>query len=147
MRNRFVHALIPVCILFIVACPASDQTSGTLAEADTLVEAIDAIVMEALEDGPTAAISVAVALGPEIVVAKGYGYADVENEVAATAHTVYRLGSLTKQFTSVALMRLVEAGQVNLDDEITLFLPEYPTQGRSSGADRASTSAMTISLR
>ncbi len=131
MRNLFVHAFISICILFIAACPAGNPTPGTVTEGDALVETIDAIVMEALEDGPTAAISVAVAQGSEIVAAKGYGYADVENEVPATAHTVYRLGSVTKQFTSVALMRLVEAGEISLDDEITRFLPDYSTQGQT----------------
>jgi len=131
MQNRFRYVFPLACILFLTACPASDQTPNTVAEADELVETIDAIVVSALEEGPTAAISVAVAQGPEIRIAKGYGYADLENEVPATAETVYRLGSVTKQFTSVALMRLVEAGEVDLDDEIIRFLPDFPTQGHT----------------
>ena len=42
---------------------------------------------------------------------KGYGLADIENGVSATAETVYRIGSITKQFTAAAVMQLVEAGK------------------------------------
>ena len=100
MRNPNAQAFIAICIVFISACSAGDQTPGTVTEGNALVETIDEIARKALEDGPTAAISIAVARGPGTVIAKGYGYADVENEVPATAHTVYRLGAVTKQFTS-----------------------------------------------
>jgi CubicO group peptidase (beta-lactamase class C family) len=131
MRAGLGHVLAVVGILSLIACPAGEQTTTTVASPDALVAEIDGMVAEALANGPTAAISIAVARGPEIIVAKGYGLADVENEVAATADTVYRLGSLTKQFTSVAVMRLVEAGLINLDDEITRCLADFPTQGHT----------------
>ena len=44
------------------------------------------------------------------------------------AETVYRLGSITKQFTAMAILQLAEAGKLSVDDELTKFLPEYPTQ-------------------
>ena len=47
----------------------------------------------------------------------------------ATAETVYRIGSITKQFTSAAIMRLMEQGKLSLDDTLQKFLPNFPTQG------------------
>jgi D-alanyl-D-alanine carboxypeptidase len=89
---------------------------------------IDAIVREGL-DKKVASFAVAVMKDGRLVLARGYGYADLENSVPATAETVYRLGSITKQFTSMAIMQLAEQGRLALDDELTEFLPDYPTQG------------------
>jgi CubicO group peptidase (beta-lactamase class C family) len=75
-------------------------------------------------------MSIAVVRGRDTIVMKGYGMADVENEVPATAQTVYRIGSVTKQFTSVALMQLVQQGKLSLDDEITKYVPNAPVHGR-----------------
>jgi CubicO group peptidase (beta-lactamase class C family) len=65
-----------------------------------------------------------------LLLAKGFGYADLENDVPATAETVYRIGSITKQFTAVCILQLREQGKLDLNDELTKFLPDYPTQGR-----------------
>ena len=64
-----------------------------------------------------------------LVLARGYGYADLENSVPANAETVYRLGSITKQFTAMAIMQLAEQGKLSVDDELTKFLPDYPLAG------------------
>ncbi len=63
------------------------------------------------------------------MVAKGYGPADLGQRQAATAQTVYRIGSLTKQFTAAAVLKLAEDGRLSLDDELVEFLPDFPTQG------------------
>jgi CubicO group peptidase (beta-lactamase class C family) len=62
-----------------------------------------------------------------VLFAKGYGFADLENEVTATEHTVYRIGSITKQFTAAVILQLAEQGKLNLDDNIRHFLPSYDT--------------------
>jgi CubicO group peptidase (beta-lactamase class C family) len=61
---------------------------------------------------------------------KGYGMANIEHDIPIQPHMVFRIGSMTKQFTAVSILMLVEQGKVNLDDEITKFLPDYPTQGQ-----------------
>ncbi len=57
------------------------------------------------------------------------GMANLELQVPMTADMVFRIGSITKQFTAAAVMMLVEQGKISLTDEITKFLPDYPTQG------------------
>jgi len=96
-----------------------------------LTEAIDALVREAMEEGPIAGVSVGISRGGRIIHARGYGFADLENDLPARAETVYRIGSITKQFTAAAIMRLVERGDVSLDDEVTRWVPEFPARGRA----------------
>ncbi|HVG43246.1 MAG TPA: serine hydrolase, partial [Longimicrobium sp.] len=60
----------------------------------------------------------------------GWGKADLENDVAATEHSVYRIGSVTKQFTAAAVMQLVEQGKVRLTDSIGAHLPTLPAAWR-----------------
>lgn len=105
-------------------------------EPAALAAKIDPLVLEAMKRDQVVGASVGVMKHGEILLAKGYGYADLENRVPATEHTVYRLGSITKQFTAVAIMMLVEQGRVGLDDEITKYLPDYPTRGHKITIDR-----------
>ena len=56
----------------------------------------------------------------------GYGFANVELDDPVTPDTVFRLASMTKQFTATAIMLLVEKGKVGLDNKITKYLPNSP---------------------
>jgi CubicO group peptidase (beta-lactamase class C family) len=103
---------------------------GRIASRDVVMHAADSIVDAILKRGRVAAVSVAVLRGRDTLVMKGYGMADLENDVPATPATVYRIGSVTKQFTSVAVMQLVEQGKLSLDDDVTKYVPNAPTHGR-----------------
>jgi D-alanyl-D-alanine carboxypeptidase len=94
-----------------------------------LVHYVDSVATAAVAEHRTAGVSVAVVKNGRTVLAKGYGFADLENDVPATPETVYRIGSITKQFTSAAIMRLMEQGKLSLDDTLQKFLPNVPTQG------------------
>jgi D-alanyl-D-alanine carboxypeptidase len=65
----------------------------------------------------------------QVVFRKGYGMANMELGVAIEPDMIFRIGSITKQFTAVSILMLVEQGKLSLSDEITKFLPDYPTQG------------------
>jgi CubicO group peptidase (beta-lactamase class C family) len=60
---------------------------------------------------------------------KAYGLADAEHQQAMTPQASLRLGSITKQFTAVAIMMLVDEGKLSLADPVTRFFPDYPAQG------------------
>jgi D-alanyl-D-alanine carboxypeptidase len=107
------------------------QDAGrTAADRPRVVRTIDSLATAALRDGPIAGLSVAVVRGSDTLVMKGYGYADLEHDVAATAHTVYRIGSITKEFTAAAVMQLVEQGRIGLDDSLAKHLPDVPAAWR-----------------
>lgn len=59
---------------------------------------------------------------------KGYGYADLENRVPATAQSSYRLASVTKPMTAVAILQLVEQGKVDLDAPVQAYVPYFPVK-------------------
>jgi len=62
----------------------------------------------------------------------GFGKADLENSVVATAKSVYLIGSVTKQFTAAAVMQLVDQGKVKLDDSIATYLSTLPAAWRGA---------------
>jgi CubicO group peptidase (beta-lactamase class C family) len=68
--------------------------------------------------------TVAVIVGDRVVWSEGFGWADRGRRIPASVETIYRIGSLTKTFTAVVLMQLVERGVVQLDDPVEKYLPE-----------------------
>jgi len=71
-------------------------------------------------------LSIAVVKNGEVIKAKGYGFANIELKVAASPETIYQSGSVGKQFTSAAVMLLVEEGKIGLDDPITKYFEGSP---------------------
>ena len=65
----------------------------------------------------------------EIVHKAGYGLANVEHGIPITPETIFRVGSITKQFTAAAIMLLQQRGELSVDDSIEKYLPDYPTHG------------------
>ena len=76
--------------------------------------------------GLTPALSVAVVENGRIVYAQAFGTADVAAKTPATPQTRFRIGSVTKMFTAVAVMQLVESGRVGLDARLATYLPDVP---------------------
>jgi CubicO group peptidase (beta-lactamase class C family) len=87
------------------------------------VTAVDALASDALARGPVAGLSIAVMQRGEMVLAKGYGYADQESGVPASADTSYPIASVTKHFTAPAILRLMDQGKLGLDDPLSRFFP------------------------
>ena len=71
------------------------------------------------------ALSIALVDDQRIVWARGFGFADPKRQVPATADTVYRVGSVSKLFTDLAVMQLVEQGRLDLDAPVSRYLPEF----------------------
>jgi CubicO group peptidase (beta-lactamase class C family) len=85
------------------------------------------------KDG-VASIVAGVVSGPDLIWSKGYGYSDIEARTPATADTIYRIGSITKQFTATAFLQLVKRGKVRLTDPVETYFPEVNlVQGRPAG--------------
>ncbi len=73
--------------------------------------------------------AVLVAKGNRVLFRKATGMADMENRVPLTADHVFEIGSITKQFTAVCILMLLEEGKLSMDDPITKFIERYPTHG------------------
>lgn len=72
--------------------------------------------------------SVLVASGDQVVFSQGFGKAAIEYGIPVKPDTKFRIGSITKQFTAMAVMQLVEAGKIDLESAITEYLPAYPKE-------------------
>jgi len=70
--------------------------------------------------------SVLIAKDGKIILCKGYGMANYEHGVPNTPQTKFRLGSITKQFTAMAIMQLQEKGLLNINDTVYKYIPDYP---------------------
>ena len=110
-RSRSLVTVALATLVLTSTALAQGARGGRPVSRDAVMHAADSIANAAIKSGRVAALSIAVTRGKDTLVMKGYGMADIENEVPATAQTVYRIGSVTKQFTSVAIMQLDRAGQ------------------------------------
>ncbi|MCC6070279.1 serine hydrolase [Massilia sp. GCM10020059] len=120
---------LAVLLLSPASFPAAHAAPATAVAGKTLAERIDAGISgyyKADEPGAT----VIVTRDGATVFRKAYGVADVGSKQAMDAAMTLRLGSITKQFTAVAILMLAEQGKLALTDEISRFLPDYPTQGK-----------------
>ncbi|MBX3083005.1 MAG: beta-lactamase family protein [Anaerolineae bacterium] len=93
-----------------------------------MLDSVDALIADKLKPH-SPGLALAIAKNGEIIHRKGYGLANLEWDIPITPDTVFRLASITKQFTAVAIMLLQAQGKINLDDSLTRFLPDYPTSG------------------
>ncbi|HKT58493.1 MAG TPA: serine hydrolase domain-containing protein [Gemmatimonadales bacterium] len=102
----------------VAAVPASP--------AQVPLAAVDRYVRDEIRRERVPGVSVAVVRGGKIILARGYGEANVELHAPATDSTVYQSGSVGKQFTAALILRLAAAGRLGLDDPIRRHLPEGP---------------------
>lgn len=97
--------------------------------ARAVAEFTDSLARATLEEAPAAGLSVAVVRGGDTLVKRGWGHARREGDVPATAGTVYRIGSVTKQFTASAVLRQAAAGRLALSDTVGDLLPAFDAGG------------------
>uniref|UniRef100_UPI001F4C637D serine hydrolase domain-containing protein n=1 Tax=Psychroserpens damuponensis TaxID=943936 RepID=UPI001F4C637D len=103
-------------------------TANTFAQ--TLNQQIDSYIGEQYtSDAP--GVSILVAKDGKTIYQKGFGAANLELDISVAPKHVFEIGSITKQFTAVAILMLEEQGKLSVNDEITKFIPDYPTQGKT----------------
>ena len=124
-----INTLRVLCLAVALAALPSRGLAQEGQWGGELVSRIDSLAQARLRGGPVAGFAIGVKRGADLLLTKGYGSANLEQGVAANAETVYRIGSLTKQFTATAIMQLVESGRVGLNESITAYLPNYDLQG------------------
>lgn len=126
--TRLVPIVNTILTNTVLICLSLSTTELWSAPPTDLAGAVRAIANEAIEANRAVGVSIGIARGDDILLADGFGFAALETKVPATATTVYRIGSITKQFTAAAILQLAEQEKIALDDRITKYLPDYPTQ-------------------
>lgn len=97
-------------------------------------QAVEALIEARLEETGITGLAAAVVYQGQTLSARGYGMADIANNTAVNADTRFQIGSTTKLFTALAVMQLVENGQIQLDDDIRTYLPQFKPKALSSDA-------------
>jgi len=101
------------------------------AAAATVSDEVTAFLKQTMREQRIPALQVAVIRHNKIVQLDAYGTANVENAVPATRESIFSINSCTKAFTGVAIMQLVEAGKLGIDDTISLYLDDLPASWRA----------------
>ena len=82
-------------------------------------------------DKDSPGLSLLIAKDGQTIYKVGLGMADLENNVKVTPNHVFEIGSITKQFTAVSILMLEEQGKLSINDDITKYIKDYPTQGKT----------------
>lgn len=111
--------LIPILCILLVTFAVSAKNSS---------KKFDKLLNELFEKNGPGGVALVVKDGKTIY-RKAFGMANLELGVKMTPDNIFRIGSVTKQFTASAIMKLVDEGKINLNDDITKYIEDYPTHG------------------
>lgn len=118
--NGLLRPIFLASLLSLVSLSASASNTSAVAAA------IDKAAQAAIQAGESPGLQVAVFKNGAPVLVKGYGSANLELNVPVTNDSVFRIGSVTKQFTAAALLKLQEEGKLSLSDKLSKYYPAYP---------------------
>jgi CubicO group peptidase (beta-lactamase class C family) len=119
--GRLLAIIAGIILLFVTPCAAQE---GISAKADEYIKA-------EMQKQRIPGLSLAVIKDGQIILARGYGLANVEHQVPVKPETIFQSGSVGKQFTATAVMILVEDGKIALDDGIGKYLDGAPESWKS----------------
>jgi CubicO group peptidase (beta-lactamase class C family) len=116
--------LVSICLLLVQVCPAQTKADKAMGKQ------LDALILQAYPSISPGCV-VLIARQGEVIYEKAFGKANLELSVPMTTDMVFRLGSVTKQYTAIAILKLMEEGKLSLSDSIQKFLPGFPAKGQS----------------
>ncbi len=134
-----IASYIAIVLLLLASAQSLAQDSAAAKKAAEIAKSalfaqVDAMAAADYEKNKIGGLTVGIVSGADLVWTKSYGYADMEKRIPTTKDSVYRIGSITKQFTALMLLQLVERGKVHLFDPAETYYPELAqVQGRFPG--------------
>lgn len=120
-----VAVLVSLSLVFVFNACRTASPQNAAAGLDPAIASIEAFIAHEMKEKGLPALSIALVDDQKIVWAKGFGEAVPKAKTAAAADTVYRVGSVSKLFTDLAVMQLVEQGKLDLDKPVTDYIPEF----------------------
>jgi CubicO group peptidase (beta-lactamase class C family) len=112
-------------VIFTGPCLLASGDSGNAGKYEEAIKRFEEYVNERMAFDRGVGISVGF-IKDDFIWAKGFGYADLENKTPTKAESAYRLASITKTFTAVGILQLVEKGKIDLDAEVQTYVPYFP---------------------
>ena len=116
-----------VTVLFIIVCFSSQAQVQSKSDKQ-LSAAFDTLLSAVFKSNGPGATAIVSRKG-QVIYKKAFGMADLELNVPMNTENIFRIGSISKQFTAVAILQLAEKGKLTLQDDIKKFIPDYPTHG------------------
>ncbi|HMK05632.1 MAG TPA: serine hydrolase domain-containing protein [Ferruginibacter sp.] len=112
--------------------PATFTDPARMEKIKSAFAVIDSLYKKHATDNHFPGISFGLIVDGQLVYKNSYGYTDVEKKIAATSSSLFRIASMSKSFTCMAILKLRDEGKLNLDDPAYLYIPElknlkYPT--------------------
>src|SRR4051794_3653553 len=120
-----MRTLTLLAFLALPAAVGAEPVAPPAAKSAAAVAELQKLVEEEAADKRLPAVSIALIDDQKVVWAAGFGFQDRDRKVPATAETVYRVGSVSKLFTDVAVMQLVEEGKIDIDAPVAKYIPEF----------------------
>lgn len=119
-----MKTLITIIALYaVIACSSKANAQTSTPTIDTIMKPVDSFIKDKIEESGIVGLGAAIIVNKELVWVKGYGYADKEKRRLFTPNTIMNIGSISKTFIGVALMRAVEEKKLSLDEDINNYLP------------------------
>ncbi len=122
----FRRGVVLAWAALLVSCAPAFAAGRGRGLAPDRAQAVERAVQAEMERAKIPGMTVAIGDDLRVAWSRGFGLADVEQDVAATPETVYRIGSISKPITAVAVMQLVERGKLDLDAPIQRYVPSFP---------------------
>ena len=122
-KAGFLVTVILSVISYFITVPLAAQPLNV----KKLAVDYDKMLLEQFKPDETGCAAL-VAKDSQVIYTRAFGMANLELNVPMQPDMVFRIGSITKQFTAVAILQLMEQGKLSLQDDITKFIPDYPTQ-------------------
>lgn len=133
---KWLASLFVVVATFVLtSCATQFKIVRFSANRDAALAQYEELVRSEMQRLGIIGLSLAVVDGDRTVLEQGYGLADRDIRRSVTPDTIFAVGSISKLFTNTALMKLVEAGQLDLDAPVTRYLPEFTPPTRGSPVD------------
>ena len=123
--SRALFAAILIIALSFLSARASRNQSAISSTDEPVTSRVDKLFAQ-LDKPDSAGCAVGVVKDGKLVYARGYGMADLEHQVPISTRSAFDIASISKQFTAMAIMLLVQQGKVSLDDDVHKFVPEVP---------------------
>jgi len=134
LKKTDVVIVIFIIMVFLSACSHQPGKPGVMVmgDYDYSIRYMDWYIQKLIKQQEIAGLSIAIIDDQKIIWQKGYGKANEKPNAAATENTIYRAGSVSKLFTGLAIMQLVEREKLDLDKPIIDYLPEFNVQSHES---------------
>jgi CubicO group peptidase (beta-lactamase class C family)/D-alanyl-D-alanine dipeptidase len=126
VMRKFPTLQVSICLVLLGACPSLAQPNDaqTTANYSEVQRRLSGFIEREMRDKQIPAVSIAVVEGDKTVLALGFGNANARGD-KATADTIYRVGSVSKLFTDLAVMQLAAAGKLDIDVDVRTYLPDF----------------------